>query len=499
MEKNIDKSLIELIALDSKEIVFLCGAGISLDTPTSLPTVYSLLKETLVECNVDSATIEEFSCAFSRPNYRFESLVDEIRKKNDSTLKIAKIFNSESYNKIHSFLAQMMEKGATVITTNFDNCIENAFDRGVERFVYTGVDASISNECKLIKIHGSNSNENKELVITIEALVKTTNAFGKLPLLKESLLKVLENKTLVVMGYSCSDDFDVVPLLIESELKNIIWLNYDENYFPIAEKNIKNEKVLKIANKINLKYYSGRLSKFLKIWCAKKELTLYEGNIIPSYNVKKYIADCFESDISKIVLKNEIFLSYQFYNKVECVESSDLSKTQKLKALFRLNKLSEVIDLAESLLENNNDDFVKKEAFYYLGAGLHPTGDYEKAIDINKQALNLFNNDSDEKYCLSILINYAGSLYCYGVSLESDDGDKLVIDARNIYNSVLDKSEEISIEVKYTALWGLADIERCTGSADLAKELYNKTLIELEKIGNAYAIKLVKDILMTLN
>ena len=101
-------------------------AGISLDPPTSLPTVNAFICNILEESGISNETVDKVYSQFGKTNYRFESLIDEIRKMCDVNLLLTKLFDSGSFNKIQDFFIANVKKGASVITTNFDNCIENA-------------------------------------------------------------------------------------------------------------------------------------------------------------------------------------------------------------------------------------------------------------------------------------------------------------------------------------------------------------------------------------
>jgi len=120
------KDLKKLIKENPNNILFLCGAGISLDAPTSLPTVNKFICDILKESGIPSEIIDKVYKQFDKTNYRFESLIDEIRKMCDVDLMLTQLFDSASFNKIHHFLSLMLKNGASIITTNFDNCIENA-------------------------------------------------------------------------------------------------------------------------------------------------------------------------------------------------------------------------------------------------------------------------------------------------------------------------------------------------------------------------------------
>lgn len=49
----MDKVLNELVKMPLSDVVFLCGAGISLDSPTSLPTVYRFVESVLTNCGLE--------------------------------------------------------------------------------------------------------------------------------------------------------------------------------------------------------------------------------------------------------------------------------------------------------------------------------------------------------------------------------------------------------------------------------------------------------------
>ncbi len=289
----MNKALNELITMPLSDVVFLCGAGILLDSPTSLPTVYRFIESILINCGLEEDKITKVLNQFGYKSYRFESLIDEIRKTCDKELVITDVFKSDSFNEIHYFLANMIKKGTSVITTNFDNCIENALlSKNIDlncanRIVYDGndlIEGRINTNNVLIQIHGSHSflgSESPELVITISALAKTTKAFALLPKWKRYIKELLFDRTLVVMGYSCSDDFDIVPLLYESKPKDIIWLNYKhQNNMPIQEMNIDNLSVSNLSKVLPLKYYSGQIVPFLRIWIAKQNGVLKKVPIL---------------------------------------------------------------------------------------------------------------------------------------------------------------------------------------------------------------------------
>ena len=128
----------------------------------------------------------------------------------------------------------MLGKGASVITTNFDNCIENAAEpagSGYIRLAFTGKDLETfeSKVGVLAKVHGSNpltSDEIPHLLITVHTLAQATGGFRRFPVWREFIRTLIEDRLLIVFGYSGSDDFDLTPQLLESQPSALLWFNY---------------------------------------------------------------------------------------------------------------------------------------------------------------------------------------------------------------------------------------------------------------------------------
>ena len=501
---NMHKELQKLIKENPNNVLFLCGAGISLDYPTSLPTVNKFIYDILKECGISDKTINVVFEQFDKTNYRFESLVDEIRKTCDANLVLTKIFDSSTFNKTHHFLSLMLKNGASIITTNFDTCIENAciFENYEinNRFVYNDIDLTNIEKpmtSALIKIHGSQPLKEEgasELVVTIKALAKTEKAFKALPNWRNYLLNLISNKTVVVMGYSCSDDFDIVPLLAESNPQKVIWINFDYNIpIPVFTDNISNIKIHDLANNIPILYFNGRLIPFLHKWSKKISINLCEGTKKYQYTVKEYIDQLYKTQTDKNILCNEIFLSYGLYNEVIFSNKNTKLWVQKIKSEFRLGNYHNVIDLSRKILKSDVSIDILLETLYYLSSALYYECNYEEAIKIAKKCVAVGLEINDMDFYLNSLINLASIQYVYASTLTNEDKrEELLNSAQQKYNIVQKRAEGINIEAKANALWGLGDLNRYRGHLQEALNLLQESLIILKKIGNTYAIEQLK-------
>lgn len=494
------KKLKELIEESPHNILFLCGAGISLDAPSSLPTVNRFICDILKESGIPDITVDKVYEQFGKTNYRFESLVDEIRKMCDVDLLLTKLFDSASFNKIHHFLSLMLKNGASIVTTNFDNCIENAciFENldFSNRLVYNGTDLTEGEKSLssvLIKIHGSQPLEKEkveELVVTIKALAKTEKAFKAFPNWREYLLNLISNKTVVVMGYSCSDDFDVVPLLAESNPKEIIWLNFDSsNSLPVFTDNIANIKIYELSKAVPILYFNGLLVPFLIEWSKQFSFCLCEGEKKHQFTVGEYISQLYKTQIDKYILCNEIFLSYGLYDEVILVEGSHQLYLQKIKSEYRLGNYEHAVELGKEALESDLPAKVLLETLYYLSSALYYEGNYEEAIEIAKKCVVIGWRINDMDFYLNSMINLASIQYVYASTFSDKNKQEKMLDSvQKKYCIVLKRAEEVNIEAKATALWGLGDLERYRGNVHKALLFLQDALETLKKIGNEYAI-----------
>ncbi|MFX1353155.1 MAG: SIR2 family protein, partial [Promethearchaeota archaeon] len=236
----------DLITPDTK-LTFLIGAGCSVDPPSCLPA-----GRTMMDAIIDYMCAEtEIDKIKELKDLRFEQLVEIIRDQSDPDLRIIDLYElSDKPNIQHFFLANMIKEGSFVITTNFDFLIEYALQQsGVSLNdilpVITKQDfIDFQNPYKqlkkgkytLYKIHGSTKNIIQDKS-TRDSLIATLQAFGankkeenvfQLESFKQpAFTNLTENRSLVVMGYSGSDDFDIVPTLkVLRNLENIIWINY---------------------------------------------------------------------------------------------------------------------------------------------------------------------------------------------------------------------------------------------------------------------------------
>ena len=237
---------VRYIITNKQRKVFLVGAGISKDPPTSFPIASELISA-LMECisRIVPTTLNEYVQLVEQGiingtlGYRLEVLLEIARQgMGDRVLKLLNFFEHSVPNINHYLMALYLSKGHIVITTNFDTMIEDAYVRLIgnaknltvivteKEFEVASVSLP-SGGSILIKLHGSVHNIRKKpnyksIQITLASIANGLSR-GKRRLLN----KLLHDHNFIVLGYSGNDDFDINPLLLASKTKRrFLWIKH---------------------------------------------------------------------------------------------------------------------------------------------------------------------------------------------------------------------------------------------------------------------------------
>lgn len=198
------------------EATFFVGAGVSAPPPSSLPLaaglVASLTAPVLEPLALPAKLARNVQRALValRPEVITDVLLEHLGI--DAARPLLRVLRGDP-NAWHRFLAAALGAGCCVITTNFDTLIEQACDAHGTRYrtvVGTAVEDGVASKSTLFKIHGSIGGDALESV----ALAVRQVGHG-LSTPQTRLLKALvENRPLMVLGYSGRDDFDILPALL---------------------------------------------------------------------------------------------------------------------------------------------------------------------------------------------------------------------------------------------------------------------------------------------
>jgi hypothetical protein len=237
---------------DLKGATVLAGAGVSVDA--GLPTALALYDELVDSLVHRHWAAEELKRLARLPRDDAVDIHDAIRFE-VLLLWLGDVFDAElgffsmlddprSPSRLHFRIAAAAPSGLQILTTNFDDLFERALvDLG--EFVTT-VDAHAMQKrprarvsgptetIEVVKLHGSRAlygrrrthSSNKALQATIETIAAANPDRFLNTRAEERLLRAIDGRTLVVCGYSGSDDLDIVPTLMGSRPSSVIWIDH---------------------------------------------------------------------------------------------------------------------------------------------------------------------------------------------------------------------------------------------------------------------------------
>lgn len=243
------KKIEQLTGVDlSDELFVLAGAGVSMDSPSSCLSGFEIVSF-LLDVLSPSNEIREDLCRYAFPAsfpvrqsiLRFEHLIAVIQNAIDPSLSfLYDLFGDKKPNANHYMLAGLIKKGHCVVTTNFDMNIEMALENNSYQYKVAGIDDWTPNDENLPrgflgKIHGSLYAYNKISPQTIQSTIRSILtgssdqvAMAYKPRSSEDFFKsMIKSRTLIILGYSGYDDFDIVRWLLETSCdQTIIWIKH---------------------------------------------------------------------------------------------------------------------------------------------------------------------------------------------------------------------------------------------------------------------------------
>lgn len=193
-----------------------------------------------------------------RPLVRFEQLVGILRDLVDPELSILGFMEvSWQPTALHRWLVEALHRGALLLTTNLESLIEIAYHQCTKHFPPQVADADEWASCLLampdhavFKLHGTlrrcdeltEATTGPTTPFATETVAATLDRVGTLVanpstfaggfVLPEFMMLALEeivrDRDLLVVGYSGSDDFDVLPSLrqLKPHYRRVVWVDH---------------------------------------------------------------------------------------------------------------------------------------------------------------------------------------------------------------------------------------------------------------------------------
>jgi hypothetical protein len=225
--EDISHSEIEEI-INSQPVIFV-GSAISMFSPTNLLSgtafVSKLFDYIFFEKKYKVKTFDWLKFEFDK--IPFEAMMECFPHTNELPSIISSMFSTDNYNPYHESLYKKLvqEKFHAIITPNYDMCFDRLLSSGgFEKIIRDHEDFtrhSLTNlDQSYFKIHGTTQKG------YTNSLIYTLHQEGTLKQWKKELLyNLIENRVVIMIGYS-GRDFDICPVIAEfNNYKKIMWVH----------------------------------------------------------------------------------------------------------------------------------------------------------------------------------------------------------------------------------------------------------------------------------
>ncbi|MBD3353174.1 MAG: tetratricopeptide repeat protein [Candidatus Lokiarchaeota archaeon] len=536
----------------NKRYTIIAGAGISMDEPSCLLSARQIVGYLIDAC----CPPEEKNSIMALDGLRYELVIEAIKKIYDPELNFMNFFDFFEKPNINHHLcaAIIIQELGDVITTNFDYLIELAAMDQLDEKQYPRIMPVITREdfakfnhkedieklrtqkrLPICKIHGSKkniisgNNTTDSLVTTMADLGKGRGGgetFAVEPYKRPLLTNLTDNRSLIVIGYSGSDDFDIGPTLKSlPNVKEIFWINHIMDEFTGNADHyevVDDIQYLKIdPNLPQIDRVLGDLGKSLRV--IESDAKIYRIDVNTGQFIEKFLwnvlfkdkkipkigtYDRSKEELSDIIkgllgsdLGSEILqweMAYIIYDRLfkrekglECAEKM-MAIAKKVKNSYKegkallykstmlqtQNKFEESVKCYNQALEIADEDY-KDELYEGLGECFKSLGRYKDAIKMVRKGINIAKKQQDLESLTSLTYSM-GQLYVdQGRYKKAMDTFNLGLDYADKIGDLLNKS---------SILTQIAGIKMQLHQMEEVDEVFNEVLKILKILNDTSGI-----------
>ena len=455
---NLTNLKIKDLITPKAKLTFLAGAGCSIDPPSCLPAGKAMM-DAIIEYICPEADIQKIK---ELKQLRFEALIEVVQNNLDYNLEIIDFYGlCDKPNIQHFFLANMIKKGNFVMTTNFDFLIEHALrlSEVQDESIIPVITKEDFEKCKapselykmgkmaVYKIHGStrnlitNEDTRKYLVATIHAFGSNKeglNVFQVEPFKREIFNNITKECHLIIIGYSGSDDFDIVPTLkILKNLKSVIWINYTHDL------KMGNEEIYEIDKDTDkmLDTLSNEIKKVTQILFDIKQMNTAEHIYRVDVNTSDFAARFLQEQPKLDQTDFSIDVNEWIKNKIK--KPDKFVQNFIASSLYlSFNEYYEALRCANEALKLNESEREYLYILNYIGMIYYEQRDFpnalkrfEEIIAFRKKTGEMYGGDSILYYNMGTIYyklrNYTKALNLIGESLQLE---RRLLDKRPSYH-----------------------------------------------------------------
>ena len=374
----------------ANKLAVFCGAGISKNS--GLPLAAELKRSILKELLTNESEVDEIV----RVRLPFEAFIQSVfdpqivSDKNTHVGQILDLFGRGEPNSNHRCIARLAKAGYlnTIATTNFDLLFERAFEKeglvdGVDfQRCYTEDDFSsidfdkLGQRLILLKLHGSIDHPDS-VRATLDAVFKKQPGEKRFNIVKY-LFSTGKHEAVLILGYSCSDVFDIVPQIqrLEGGRKQIFYIEHSPDRSVDLCRNISEIKNRNLFRRFSGKWIECDTDLFIKgIWKLLEEsIGVYEpvtSDLKWTTYVEGWLGD------AEIDVRKKSFIAARIFGRIGLLDKA-------LNYCERARALALTADDLEALMPTSHEMGTIYQRLYEKKGGL---ANLNKAVRCYKEAL----------------------------------------------------------------------------------------------------------------
>lgn len=218
-------------AISSRQVAVLVGAGIS--AHSGLPLANAVKKAILTELPIPHNDLKDILAS----RLPFEAFIETIGHALDLEQFLG-LFKETHPNRNHTFIARLAKTDHlhAIYTTNFDTLLEQALQHDKVRYSayyaesqFATLDLSVSaHNVVLCKLHGT-VDDAASIRTTLRSVASRSLSQARANVL-DHLFSSGHHAVVLILGYSCSDTFDIVPHIrqVTGNRKRIVFVEHSE-------------------------------------------------------------------------------------------------------------------------------------------------------------------------------------------------------------------------------------------------------------------------------
>lgn len=324
-------------SLQEKSVIVFTGAGISYDAPTCLP-----LGGQLVDILLGKLLEPEIKESLDNTGLRPEVVMQVLWEyTGESIFTALNSLSKRPPNKIHTLLDSLRKyrKISKIVTTNLDLCHEKAVVK--------------ADNSAIVHLHGIAGKKDTIMYALDQVSNKRAQGVGS------SLQKILQNSTIVFLGYSGRDDFDIAPALANlSSDVDFVWVEHDirmdkwdlHHDFSISDAHF----ILSSRLSEKVTYIRGNTWTFLKDWASYMGLDESLKQIESNYSQLSFDSDFIRREVGQSIAESLSTLE------------DDTARLVVAEFLFRFLNHSEDADQIIGKVDSKKLNFEKQNLYYRL-------------------------------------------------------------------------------------------------------------------------------------